>query len=1110
MKKNLELRFPRSRYLTDICLRCCLTVSLACFFYVSLHAQRTGNTVTLSVNQMPVTEILKEIEKQVACKFMYHDSDLSSLANKTLNLRQVALTVALDSCFKGTSVGYELVGDQVILKRIRQNQQPQVRRISGTVTDSQGAPLPGVGIIIEGTTIGTTTDSDGKYVLETSGIKDLTLLYSFVGMKQHREVVGERSEISVVMEEEVTEMEEVVVTGIFTRKKESFTGSSEIYKAEELKRVGNQNLLQSLKILDPSFALRENNIAGSNPNVLANIEIRGKTSVVNLSQEYDTDPNQPLFILDGFESTLETISDLNMDRVKSITILKDASATAIYGSKAANGVVVVETLLPEAGKLKVSYSGNFSVEYADLSDYNLMNSFEKLQFEKLAGMYGNIDEDNNIIDMTQFEVYNSRYMEAAKGVNTDWLSIPLQLGFTHKHNLYIDGGDDAMRYGVGVSYGNIRGVMKDSKRETLNGNIRLIYQKNSLKFANYLNIDYLKTTQESVPFSKFAATNPYYRKYDSEGSVSMILEEYEYGMDTYKEYNPFYDMLQNNMNETSKLSVSNSLEIEWYINPDLRVRGRANLTKTVGNTDVFRSPYLSEFDEKDVLQKGSYTFNEDKGLSYDMDASLIYGKIFKEAHIVNLVAGAQMTENNSVVNGYVAEGFPDDIHIDPSFANSFSESISKPSYSKSVKRSTSMYFNMGYSYKNRYMFDFSYRIDGSSLFGLSHKFDNTWSLGLAWNIAQEQFMDQFDWLDLFKLRFSVGNPGNQNFDAYIAMKTYRYNNEQSNLFGLSSIISSLGNSDLKWQKTLDRNFGLDIILWQNRFKFTLEYYNKLTDPLLVYITVPTSTGASSLPTNMGRQKTEGVTLSSSLYLLRRGDFNWSINANLRHQKSQYQDLGNSLALLNEQNRGLNTDRYYDGGTPTSLWTVRSAGIDPATGYEVFIKKDGSYTFVYDYDDEVKVGDTEPTVEGIVGTSVFWKGFSCSMNFRYRTGGQIFMQTLYNKVENISSVSVHSNQDKRALYDRWQTEGQMAKYKSISLTSTTPISSRFVANESTFEAESITLGYETDADWLKKASISSMNVRLYLTDIFRFSTVKNERGLDYPFSRSVSLSLSLSF
>ena len=193
-----------------------------------------------------------------------------------------------------------------------------------------------------------------------------------------------------------------------------------------------------------------------------------------------------------------------------------------------------------------------------------------------------------------------------------------------------------------------------------------------------------------------------------------------------------------------------------------------------------------------------------------------------------------------------------------------------------------------------------------------------------------------------------------------------------------------------------------------------------------------------------------------------------------------------------------------------IWAVRSAGIDPVTGREIFIKKDGTQTFEFDYNDEVIVGNSDPKLEGVIGSSFYWKGLSASINFRFRVGGKFFLSALDYKVENISDQDVYYNQDKRALYDRWQKPGDVAKFKAISLNETTPMSSRFVADENTLSCESVSIGYETRARWLRHFGASSMTIRGYMNDIFRISTVKNERGLDYPFARSVAFSLGIRF
>ena len=383
-------------------------------------------------------------------------------------------------------------------------------------------------------------------------------------------------------------------------------------------------------------------------------------------------------------------------------------------------------------------------------------------------------------------------------------------------------------------------------------------------------------------------------------------------------------------------------------------------------------------------------------------------------------------------------------------------------------------------------------------------------MGLGWNVHNESFFKGQDWLNYLKLRFSIGNPGNQNFDAYISMNVYGYSTAYPNPLGLSAIISTWGNNNLKWQKTLDQNYGIDLAFLKSRLKITVDYFVKTTDPLLVNVQTPTSTGTSQVPMNIGKQLTEGITAVLNYTILQKENMNLNFNMNARHITSEYRNIGTALDQYNKENSSSNLTRYYDGGSSSDLWAVRSAGIDPGSGREIFIKKDGTQTFVHDTDDEVVVGNSTPKLEGVIGASFYYKGFSASVNLRYRLGGQIFMSTLYNKVENISENDLQYNQDKRALYDRWQKPGDATKFKSISLTSSTPISSRFVVDENTLSGESISLGYETSAAWLRHVGVSSMTIRGYMNDIFRLSTVKEERGLDYPFARTVAFSLGIRF
>ena len=994
---------------------------------------------------------------------------------------------------------------------IQSNQNSKVT-YQGTVIDETGNPLPGVNITYKNSNgIGVITDIDGNFTLAIPQNVH-SLIFSYVGMKTQTVRVNNPSEkVKVRMEPDAVAIQETVITGIYTRKAESFTGSMATYSEKELKTVGNQNVLQSLKVLDPSFIVLENNLAGSDPNATMNLNIGGNTNIVGLETEYTTNPNQPLFILDGFETTLSTITDLSMDRVASITILKDAASTAIYGAKAANGVVVVETKKPEAGRLQFNYNGNFGLEWADLTDYNLMNSSEKLQYEKLAGYYGSLDANGNIIDEYYQNLYNQRMLRTKQGIDSYWMNEPLQTGFTQSHNIFAEGGDAAFRYGIGMTYTQTQGVMKNSNRDVLNGNVQLTYRIDKFAFTNQTNITNTDVENPTVSFSDFARTNPFYDKYNEYGEIDQVIEEIQtISGGTQYITNPLWDLNQKSYDKNNQLSFTNNFQIEYRPLPELRIRGKLGIIVGRSNSKQFDSPEMSKYLTTDQLKRGSYSESNTKSSSYDGSLDISYGKTFGK-HTVNAIGGMQISENNSNLSMFQAIGYSSDLFSNPNFANGYPEG-GRPSSSISKSRTASYYANFNYGYQLRYLLDFNLRTDGSSVYGVNNPFSTTWSLGLGWNIHNEAFFNKNGVLNYLKLRYSVGNPGNANLNAKMANSIYTYYTQYPNMFGLAALISSWGNSGLKWQRTNEHNVGIDIEMFHNRLRLSTDFFIKKTDPLLLSIDFPPSTGITQVPMNIGAMKNIGTTFTGSYIIIRKPDMNWTVNANLRHIRTTYYNIGDLLEKYNEKGRTNQTlTRYYDGASNTALYAVRSAGIDPMTGNEIFIRKDGSYTFKWDSADEVICGDSTPDVEGAFGTSFYWKGFSVNAIFSYRYGGQAFLSTLFNKVENISDVQVKYNQDKRALYDRWQKPGDIAKFKRIDDTSTTNMSSRFIADDNTLELSTVSVGYETTAGkWLQSIGASSFNVRIYGNNLFRLSTIKEERGIDYPFSRRISASVGIRF
>ena len=1070
----------------------------------SVFAQQ--EKLALSSTQLTVREIFDAISSQLRYDVFYNGEQLDlnrkvKFAQQVLNLEQVLDAVA-NNRFK-----YTLEDRTIILTPLTTPQTVNSVTLTGQVTDQSNTPLPGVTVLVKGTKLGTSTDPEGNFKLSLPQQENTILIFSFIGMESQEVPVGDpKKPIKVILKETAENLKEVVVTGIFTRKKESFTGSASTYTASELKTAGTQNILQSLKTLDPSFAILDNTLYGSDPNRLPNMEIRGKSSMLGMRDELEADPNQPLFILDGFESSLSVINDMDINRIASITILKDAASTAIYGSKAANGVVVVETVKPQAGKLMVSYNGNANISMPDLSSYNLMNAKEKLAFEKLAGKYTPASWSAT----SEFELqklYNQKLAEIESGIDTYWLTEPLRVGVNQKHSLYIEGGEGSFLFGIGAGYNGISGVMEKSNREVISGNIDLIYRIKKFQFSNKFSMTNTKIKNPIVDFSEYAAANPYYKKRDEEGNIGKWLENNDYT----KAANPLWNASQNSRDEGKQLALSNYFVAEYTPLEALKVRARFGISYGNDDTEKFISRNDTRFDTYEILKKGTFNTTNTRSNQYEGELSVTFAKLIGR-HRLNAVLGGNLNSNKTLTQGYSAQGFPEGDFVYPSFSNGYPEGGS-PTYYENTSRSMNGYFNLGYSFDDRYLMDFSLRENGSSEFGASKRYIGTWSVGLGWNLHKERFIaDHLTWIDFLKLRASIGNPGNQNFSSSKTLTTFNFQLASMNYFGMGAVLNQLGNPDLDWQITLDKNIGIDMTLIDKRLNITADYYHKVTDPLLINISMPLSSGTSSYLTNMGKQISQGLTLSASYYIIQKLDqrFSWLVRGNLRTQKTKLDKIGNKLDELNKSGQGHNTVRYYNGADPDDIWAVKSAGIDPSTGRELFYDKEGNYTYDFSYDNEVICGNTRPKIEGVIGTSLNYKGFSVSMNFRYQTGASVFNEALFNKVENISVSGLNKNQDKRALYERWQNPGDKVRFKDIANAASTPMSSRFIQKENVLSMESVYVGYEFYEGWIKKIGLSNLKIQASMRDVFRASTIKSERGTLYPFARSLELGLSFNF
>lgn len=1086
----------------------------------------SASTVVAQTNQQqPVTlqtkgavsvpEFLRMLSKQVKLRFVYNADELQQLPKITVNAKNEPLDQVLSKALGSLNVSYN-INNGVLVVRYAQAKstglssaaQTQIV-VTGKVYDDNGKPLEMATIREMNSARGTYTNSEGEYTFTLS--QPGHIIISYVGMEPQREKITKPTNLTTKLSLRAG-AKEVVVTGIVTRQKDSYTGAVATFTGAELKTIGNNNILQSLKTLDPSFIMMENNLAGSNPNVLPNIEIRGTTSISTtgnaINDAFASDPNQPLFIMDGFETTLRVIADLDMNRVKSVTILKDAGSTAIYGAKAANGVVVIETLRPTPGKLRLSYTADFRAEIPDLSGYNMMNATEKLEFERLAGRYSTGSDD--VIQEHQ-EQYNKHLAAILRGVNTYWLSEPLQTGLSHGHSIYTDGGSNDFTYGLGLNYKKTSGAMKGSGRDTWGGNIDLTYRKKNLNISNKLFVSGYNSAESNYgSFANWVNANPYYEK-TGDKYLDTIIRSKIYKNNV---VNPLYEANILNFNKSKSFGFTNNFQIQYNLNREFRAEAGIQVSNTNTVSNRFVSPLSAQFDNVSVMQKGRFDNSNSNRFNYQASAMITYAKVInKHMLTMNLRTAAEEEIRKNL--SFSAVGFPTASNGNPAFAFGYRDG-DKPSASEVVFRRLNFNGMLNYVYNGRYALDMNYRIDGTTSFGRDNKFTPFWSFGASWNLHNEDFIrNEYPWITMLKIRGTVGTSSNVNMGSFSSVDVYNYF-PSVNLDGQGVELNAMGNAGLKWQTTKQSNIGVDVSLWNNRLSLNAEKYWKPTNPLVVMLDMPSSTGVVGYPINTGELYTSGFELKfkyAPIYNLK-DRIILSFNAMGTIFKSEYRNFNNSLYSLNTKEQSNSSlQRYYDGASPSAIWVVPSMGIDPATGKEVFMKLDGTYTFTYDAKDVRVMGDTKPTAEGVFGTSFTYKQFNLSANFRYRFGGDIFNTALFDKVENISYDDLLKNQDRRALYDRWKKPGDQASFKSIAITDDNFKSSRFVQEENVIIGESFNLGYTLRRDesaMLKKIGLSSLRFNAYMNDIFRLSSIQVERGINYPFANTVAFSIGASF
>lgn len=1008
------------------------------------------------------------------------------------------------------------------------NLPPQGNYVYGRVIEKlSNEPMVGVTIRLDGHSTGVITDINGCYVL-TLPEKGGLVIYSYIGFETRKIKVTSRQKVDVQMVEATESIQEVIVTGYNSIQKESFTGNTTKIEKEDLLKVNPNNLISAIQTFDPSFRIQENLAAGSDPNSLPQFVLRGQTgigettlgqtSTSSISREVlSGNSNLPIFILDGFEVDVEKIYDLDMNSIHSINILKDAAATAMYGSRAANGVIVIERRAPEAGKFRVQYSGVLSAELPDLSSYNLVNAREKLETERLAGLY-----DSNTPEIDPYtNGYYQRLNNVLTGVDTYWLSQGLRTALNHKHSVFIDGGENDVRWGVELGFRGTEGVMKHSSRKNANAAFYVDYRIGGLQIKNKVTYTYNKSTD--VPFNSFSDYShllPYMRLYDENGDYVRRLEKFDGASGT--QVNPLYEInFYNSFDHSGYDEVTDDLSLNWRITDGLRLRGQFSVLMRNSTGDLYKDPASASYSASTGNINGEKTESTQKRTVIDGSLSLMYNNTFK-GHNLNICLSSNMRQTQSTASETRYRGFPGGELVSSNYA---AEVYGKPSSSDNTTRLVGALLTSNYTYNNIYLADLTGRIDGSSEFGSDKRWSMFWSTGAGINIHNYDFMKSNELFSMLKFRVSYGLTGKTNFSLYSAKDMYQLQTDSWYPTGYGVFLYQMGNPNLKWERKYTLDYGVEIGLWHDKIYLKASAYDERTIDLITDYTIPSSTGFTSYKENMGKVKNTGVELELRARLY--SDRNWlfQLYGSFARNKNTIIEISQAMRDYNKRVEelfsGYNPEsssdskyaktylKYYEGASLTSIYGMKSLGISPTNGKEIYLRRNGDVTDVWSADEWTIIGDTAPKGQGSFGYTLSYKQLSMFASFLYTFGGDAYNNTLVSYVENADIKN--DNVDKRVLLDRWQKPGDITTMKDIrDRNVTTGASSRFVQKNNTLQWSSLTMSYNFRPEQLKKLHLSGLRLSFTMNDLFYWSTIRQERGLDYPYSRSFNLTTNIIF
>lgn len=1115
-------------------MRLTFSIILLCVLQ-SFATSSFSQNIRLSINQknISVENVLQLIEDKTDYSFMYSVEAVDVKRTLDVEATNKSVSEILDDIFRGTDISYKINGRLIALSRNGEilPATQQTKSVSGKVTDSSGAPLPGVTIVVKGTAKGTITDADGKYSL-SSVPADCTLQYSFVGMKTQEIMINGKTTINVTMAESTIGLDEVVAVGYGTQNRKSVTGAISTVKSDELQTVNGISIDNLLQGKSPGLTITQRS---AQPGGGLDVNIRGYLS--------PRGSNEPLYVIDGVPissnggnnsakvgpnlnnfgdgADRSPLSTINPSDIESIDILKDASATAIYGSAAANGVILITTKKGKSGNATVTYNGSYSFQkiarYWDFLNANQFMNFSNLASKELW-LYNNkyAPYGQTTAPASGWVVIYPPDVIASNTKDYNHSDEIMRTGQIQDHNLAISGGTEKSKYYMSFNYFDQKSLLKTTDLKRYSGRINYDQTFNSWLKLN-MNIMYtmLLANNPSIGGTLPNANGQRQTGAALEFSPRLPLQNPD-GTLTINEFpkvpNPMAWQLIKDKTETQRFMFTPNLEIK--VTPDLKANIVLGVDRTSSARDVF-SPTEAKLPEQTQDNYGGYSNNNN--YNYNIEGYLSYNKTFGEDNSITLVAGSGYYKARGNSYDFTVFNLPTDALSNNNLGIASTKDLNTYDSWRWARTKISQFGRLNYSYKDKYILGLTARNDGSSAFPPNKKWGFFPGISGAWIVSQESFLQDNKVVNYLKVRGGWGTSGNEsavtnNFyylTQYGAARGYAFYFGGTQHTGL--IQTQQGNEDLKWETDITSNIGLDFGLFQNRLSGTFDIYQRTAKDLLDFAPLPSNSAISQIAKNVGKTRSKGFELGVKGEIVKRQNFEWVANLTLSHNRSFWVERNPVVAL--DPWVGINDDisaiyGWKTNGLFHSLEEVQNyksngnilqPGSFPGNIKYVDINGDGKL----DQKDVVNLGSWDPKINFGLGMTLRYKKFDLVVN----TYGVLGMKTYdgWRYFLDLNYLAQKVNQSVQIM-DAWTSENPNGKYSGIAINSTdsnnpTYNSDYLMQTTNYIRFKNVTLGYTFDQNLLRNNKIAQ-NIRLYV-DFQNIALITNYVGLDPEMEKNSS-------